>query len=322
MSGSTENLELRVRTVRWEADGVLSCELVRPDGSALPPFTAGAHVDLSLPNGLVRGYSLCGDQGDWYRYVVAVNRDAHSRGGSAWIHDSLRPGQLLEVSAPRNNFPLVEDAADSVLIAGGIGVTPLLGMARRLAALGREWTLHLAVRTRGQAAFLEELRALAGDRPDRVRLHVDEEDGGKVLDLAGVLAGLGDATHVYCCGPLPMLEAFEKQAAGVPAERRHVEYFAAAQAPATEGGFEVELARTGRTVRVPAGRTILETLLEAGIACYYSCTEGVCGSCETPVLGGEPDHRDEVLTDQEKEAGGTMMICCSGSRSARLVLDL
>ncbi|SEU37410.1 PDR/VanB family oxidoreductase [Nonomuraea wenchangensis] len=322
MSQSGENLTVRVQAVRWEADSVFSYELRRPDGAPLPPFTAGAHIDLHLGNGFVRSYSLCGDQDEPHRYVVAVNRDANSRGGSSWIHDHLHVGRLLEISPPLNNFALAEDAERSLLIAGGVGITPILSMVRRLSALGRDWTLHLAARTRGQAAFLDELTRLAGDRPDRVRLHVDDENDGELLDLEAVLAEVDDATHVYCCGPLPMLDTFEKAAAGVPAERRHVEYFAAKDAPATEGGFQVELTRSGKTLAVPQGATILDTLLGAGVDVSYSCTEGVCGTCETRVISGVPDHRDLVLTDQEKESNEIMMICCSGSKSARLVLEL
>ncbi|MGW0586434.1 PDR/VanB family oxidoreductase [Streptosporangium sp. NPDC002607] len=322
MSQSAEPLTVRVQAVRWEADSVLSYEFRSPDGAALPPFTAGAHIDLHLGNGLVRGYSLCGDQAETDRYVVAVNRDPNSRGGSEWIHANVHAGETITVSVPRNNFPLAEDAEHSVLIAGGIGITPMLGMVRRLAALGRDWTLYLAVRARGQAAFLDELARLAGGRPDRVRLHVDDENDGAFLDIEAVVAAVGDTAHLYCCGPVPMLEAFEKATAGLPPERRHLEYFAGKDDVATEGGFEVELTRTGITLTIPEGSTILDAVLEAGVDMPYSCGEGVCGSCETRVISGTPDHRDLILTDQEREAGETMMICCSGSRSARLVLEL
>ncbi|MGF7234280.1 MAG: PDR/VanB family oxidoreductase [Frankia sp.] len=321
MSIYPEQLSVRVKAVRWESDGVLSFEFVAADGVRLPPFTAGAHVDLHLPNGLMRSYSLCGDQEETHRWIVAVNRDANSRGGSTWIHDHLHAGQFLTVSEPLNNFPLAEDAGHSVLIAGGIGITPMLSMVRRLAGRGRDWTLYLAVRTRGQAAFVDELRRLAGERPERFVLHVDDDNGGHVLDVASIVSGVDDDTHVYCCGPAPMLDAFEKAAAHLPEQRRHVEYFAAKEAPATDGGFEVELTHSGMVLRVPEGATILDTLLAAGVDASFSCTEGVCGTCETRVLGGIPDHRDLVLTDAEKASNGVMMICCSGSKSARLVLE-
>lgn len=321
MSTGLETFTVRVQAVRWESDTVLSYEFRRPDNSPLPRFTAGAHIDLVLPVGLVRSYSLCNDQYERHRYVVGINRDANSRGGSRWIHENLRTGQLLQVTRPRNNFVLVEDAELSVFIAGGIGITPILSMIRRLAGLHRDWQLHFAVRTRPQAAFLDALTELAGGRPDRVRLHVDEENDGAVLDLAGILTETGDTAHVYCCGPLPMLDAFEKATADLPAQRRHVEYFTAKDAPATDGGFEVELARSGRTLPIPAGTSILDALLKAGVDAPFSCTEGICGTCETRVLGGVPDHRDLVLTDEEKESNEIMMICCSGCKGARLVLD-
>lgn len=321
MSQFPDTRALRVHAVRWEADTVLSYELRSPDGAPLPPFEAGAHLDLHLPAGLVRSYSLCNDPAESHRYVVGINRDAQSRGGSSWIHDNLHAGHMLQVSAPSNNFPLVEDAETSVLVAGGIGITPVLSMVRRLAALGRDWRLHLAVRTRSQAAFLEEIGTLAGDRPDRVRLHVDDENDGHVLDLASVVAELPSDAHVYCCGPLPMLEAFEKATSDLDPARSHVEYFSARDAAATEGGYVVELVQSGTTLTVQEGATILDTLLKAGIDVPYSCTEGICGTCETRVVSGAPDHRDMVLSDQEKEDGDVMMICCSGSIGDRLVLD-
>ncbi|MFH5824634.1 PDR/VanB family oxidoreductase [Georgenia sp. AZ-5] len=314
-------MTLRVQAVRLEAENILSLELAHPNGEPLPAFTAGAHIDLALPNGLSRSYSLCNDPTETSRYVVAVARDAQSRGGSTWIHDEIRPGQLLEVTGPLNNFELVESAATSVLIAGGIGITPMMAMVCRLAALGRDWVLHYAVRTRTQAAFLPELERLAGEHPERLRLHVDDENGGAVLDLNSVVQSAGEQAHLYCCGPTPMLEAFEAAAAALPAEQRHVEYFSNTEAPATDGGFEVELTESALTLVVPAGNTILQTMLDAGLDVPYSCTEGICGTCETRVISGVPDHRDLVLTDQEKAANDTIMICCSGSQSPRLVLE-
>jgi ferredoxin-NADP reductase len=323
MSKGLETITVRVQAVRWEAERVLTFELRSPDGSPLPEFTAGAHIDLELPNGLIRSYSLCNDEAERHRYVIGVNRDANSRGGSAWLHDNLRAGQLLPVSRPRNNFPLIEDAACSVLIAGGIGITPILSMVRRLTALERAWTVHYAVRSRSQIPFLDELERLARGQPHRLRLHVDDENNGAVLDLnCAVAAGTAEDAHLYCCGPLPMLDAFEKATVDVPAERRHVEYFSAKDAPATEGGFEVELAQSGMTLTVPAGTTILDAVLDAGVNAPFSCTSGICGTCQTRVISGVPDHRDLVLTEREREANEAVMICCSGSKGSRLVLDL
>jgi vanillate O-demethylase ferredoxin subunit len=308
-------LQLRVRCATWEAQDILSYELRLPAGGELPAFAAGAHVDLTLPNGLIRSYSLVNDQAERHRYVIGVQKDRASRGGSSWVHANLRPGDLLTVNGPRNNFPLNEAAEKSVLISGGIGITPIVSMVRRLGALKKDWTLYYCARTRAVAAFTEVLQ---GD----VRFNFDGEPGGKVLDLAGVVALWPAGTHFYCCGPLPMLAAFEAATAALPREQVHVEYFTAKEAPAVTGGFTVMLARSGRQLVVPPGKTILETLLDAGMEVPYSCMEGVCGTCETRVIEGVPDHRDLVLSDAEHAEGKTMMICCSGCRGDRLVLDL
>jgi tetrachlorobenzoquinone reductase len=322
MSAKIDTLEVRVKSVTWEAQGINSYELRPMPGQELPPFTAGSHIDLHLPNGMIRSYSLVNPQSERHRYVIAVNRDASSRGGSRYVHESVRPGDLLTVSAPRNNFELKEDAPHSLLIAGGIGITPIWCMVQRLEELGRPWELYYCTRTRQNAAFLDELRQL-GERV-HLNLHVnfDEEPGGKMLDIAGVLATAKPETHVYCCGPLPMLAAFEEAAKGRAPETVHVEYFSAKEAPAAGGGFTVVLAKSGKTIAVPPGKTILDAVLDAGIDAPYACMEGVCGTCETKVIEGEPDHRDLVLSQEERAASKTMMICCSGCNSARLVLDL
>ncbi len=314
-------LDLRVTAIRYEADAVLSFELRAPDDGELPPFSAGAHVDLSLPNGLVRSYSLCNSECERDRYVIGVQRDPNSRGGSAYLHDRVRPGDTLAVTAPRNNFGLDPGDAPSVLIAGGIGVTPLLSMVRALQQRQRTWILHYAVRERRQLAFQRALRGLAGDA-DRVRVHVDAENGGAVLDLPRIVAEAPEGAHFYCCGPAPMLDAFAAATSGIPSQRTHVEHFTNTEAPDTSGGYEIELAASGLVLEVKPGKTILQTIEAAGVSVIYSCTEGVCGTCETRVLGGMPEHRDQVLTDREKAANDVMMICCSGSRSPRLVLDL
>ena len=309
------SLQVRVKSATWEAPGVVSFELRALDSGELPAFTAGAHIDLSLPNGLIRSYSLINAQTERHRYVIAVQKDRASRGGSKWVHDSLRPGDVLTINGPRNNFALDEAAEHSVFIAGGIGITPILSMTARLSSLRRGWELIYCARTRAGAAFVDRL---AGN----VRLHFDEEAGGTMLDIAAVAGAAPANSHLYCCGPLPMLAAFEAATAGLPRQRVHVEYFSAKDAPAVSGGFTVILAKSGREIVVPAGKTILETLLEAGIDIPYSCMEGVCGTCETEVLEGIPDHRDLVLSDAERAANKTMMICCSGAKSDRLVLGL
>lgn len=312
--------ELRVKRISYEAESINSYELVLPAGGDLPPFTAGSHIDLHLKNGMIRSYSLVNEQSERHRYVISVNKDASSRGGSSFVHDTFKAGDIVAVSTPRNNFALREDAEYSLLIAGGIGITPLMSMIRRLEALARPWKLSYAARTRWAAAFLGELDAI---RPNAgLNLHFDDEHAGRPLDLARVVASAPARAHLYCCGPVPMLEAFEKATAGRPAGHVHAEYFQAKQAPAVDGGFEIRLARSNRTIAVEPGKSILDTVLDAGIMANYSCSEGVCGTCETRVIEGIPDHRDLFLSPEEKAANKTIMICCSGSRSGTLVLDL
>jgi vanillate O-demethylase ferredoxin subunit len=317
----SQALRLRVRAMSWEAEGILGLELVPAQpGSALPVVAAGAHVDLQLADGMVRSYSLT-NPGETHRWCVAVNRDAASRGGSRWIHESLRPGALLEARGPLNHFALDEAAPHSVLIAGGIGITPLLAMARRLTALGRPWTLHYAARTRAQMAFVDELQPLAARGGAMLDLRADQE-GDPPLDLRAIVATLPAGAHVYACGPAGLLDAFEAATAALPPERVHLERFANVRAAASDGGFTVVLARSGQRVPVQPGQTVLDAVRAAGVEPMYSCREGVCGTCETRVLRGTPDHRDLVLGDAEKAAGDRMMICCSGALTPELELDL
>jgi vanillate O-demethylase ferredoxin subunit len=309
-------MDVRLAAVRWEAAGIHSFEFRAVGDAPLPAFTAGAHVDVHLPGGTIRQYSLCNAQDERDRYVVAVKRDANSRGGSSWLHEQARVGAILRVSEPRNHFMLHEEAPHSVLIAGGIGITPIACMTRRLRALGRSWELHYSVRRRDEAAFL----SLLGD--ERMHLHVDEEHAGAPLPLDSIVAAAPADAHLYCCGPGPMLDAFEAASASRPPSRVHLERFAPAQAAATEGGFVVKLARSGGAVRVAPGCTILDALREHGMDVQASCEQGICGTCETRVLAGRPDHRDSLLSDDEKAANNVMMVCCSGSRDDVLVLDL
>ncbi len=324
MTASTSTLQVRVRAITWEAEGILGFELVAlVQGALLPPFDAGSHIDIHLPgSSLMRSYSVLNSALERERYCIAVNRDAASRGGSKALHEAIRPGQVLSISAPRNNFPLNEAAAGTVLIAGGIGITPILSMARRLCTLGKPWRLHYAARTAAQAAFVPVLRAMAAQHGAALEIVFDREPGGRMLDLGAIVASLGAAEHVYCCGPLPMLEAFELATAALPRERVHVEYFAAKEAAATAGGYVIKLAKTGRQLQVNPGQTILDCLNAAGMDPPYSCREGICGTCEVVVLDGVPDHRDLVLSDSERAQNNRMMICCSGAQSASLTLDL
>jgi vanillate O-demethylase ferredoxin subunit len=314
--------KLRVKRISYEAESINSYELVLPEGGDLAPFTAGSHIDLHLQNGLIRSYSLVNDQSERHRYVIAVNKDDSGRGGSSFVHNTIKAGDLLTISAPRNNFALHEQAEHSVMIAGGIGITPLMSMIRRLETLARPWELFYAARTRRAAAFLDDLDAVSADGHSNLHFDFDDERAGRIFDLATIVANAPAHAHLYCCGPLPLLEAFEKATAGRPAGQVHVEYFQARQAAAIDGGFEIRLVRSNRTIAVEPGKTILDAVLDAGVMANYSCAEGVCGTCETRVIEGMPDHRDLFLSPEEKATNKTIMICCSGSKSGTLVLDL
>lgn len=317
MSAPDGKITVRLTSVAYVADGIHSYELRESTGDRLPAFAAGAHVDLHLPNGITRPYSLINPATEQDRYVIAVKHERAGRGGSSYIHEALRVGTLIRIGPPRNNFPLHEAAPRSVLIAGGIGITPILAMAERLASLGRPWQLEYAVKERSQAAFMDRL----GAHGDRVALHVDGEQGA-VLDLAPIIAGAAPHAHLYCCGPEPMLQAFERATAAWPIEQVHLERFSGVEPLPADGGFTVELARSKRRITVPPGQSILDAIRAAGVAARASCEQGVCGSCETRVLSGVPDHRDMILSDAEKARGEFMMICCSGCLSGPLVLDL
>lgn len=315
-------LQAFVHTLRFEAQDTISVEL-RPAGNIpFPAFTPGSHIDLNLPNGLTRSYSLCNDSGQCFRYVVGVLRDRASRGGSRCVHETLRVGMPITISEPRNHFALDEDAAHTVLVAGGIGITPLLCMARRLKSLGRSFEMLYFVRTRKSAAFLDELQALGMP----LHLHFDDEAGGPP-DLRALLARRSpDAgIHYYACGPTPMLDAFEKICAELGHANAHIERFAPVEIKASDearANYTVELRRSGRVIQVTPEKSLLDTLLAAGIDVDHSCCEGICGSCETRVLAGEPDHRDSVLSPKERAENKVMMICVSGCKSDALTLDL
>jgi ferredoxin-NADP reductase len=319
------SLPLRVQQLTHEAEGVVSARLVDPTGRPLPEWTPGAHLDLVLPSGLVRQYSLCGDPDDSTGYRVAVLRQACGRGGSIEVHDRLRVGMVVDVRGPRNHFELVE-AQEYVLIAGGIGVTPLLSMARRLAGW-RPFRLHYGGRSRQSMAFVAELQALA----DGGAVTICPQDEQGHLDLDGILAQVHDHSVVYCCGPSPLLDAVQDRCAvlGITA-RLHVERFSASAAGMVEvarstssgGGFDVELARTGTSVRVEPGVTVLQALRSVVPDLPSSCEQGICGSCEVRVLGGRPEHHDEILSDAERERGDCMFVCVSRSRTPTLLLDL
>ena len=293
-------------------------EVTPAAGYRLPPAEPGAHIGFILPDGTERSYSLvtAGDGAD-RSYRVAIKREEAGRGGSRWFHDELKPGAAIEIMPPRNHFPLDEQARETLLIAGGIGISPLWSMAQRLEALGRPWSMIYACRSRAEAAFLGPLYAF-----HQVSFHFDDEQGGAPLPMAAAVAAAPAEAHLYCCGPLPMLAAFEAAVAGRPTGHVHVEYFAPKEAPALDGGYTVHLAKSGKDVPIRAGQTILKALRNHGVEVPFSCEEGTCGACEVRVVSGQPDHRDTVLTDEERAGNKTMMVCCSGSCGPVLTLDL
>jgi ferredoxin-NADP reductase len=308
---------VRISAIRQEVADINVYDMVADSGEPLPMAPPGAHIDVELPVGK-RQYSLLldGGSGPPLAYRIAVKKELGGRGGSRYMHESLRVGDKLSISAPRNHFPLVEGSGEVVLIAGGIGITPILSMMNRLRSIAAPWRLVYAARSREHMAFVKEFEG-----HPQVRLHFDSEAKAP-LDVSAVLRGVAPGTHFYCCGPVPMLEAFEKAAASLPDEVKHVEYFHNKEAPALEGGFTVTLARSNLELFVPQGKSILEIVQAAGVDVEYSCAEGTCGSCQTKVIAGIPDHRDIFLPANRKKANTVMMICCSGCKTDRLVLDL
>ncbi|WP_086829590.1 PDR/VanB family oxidoreductase [Streptomyces sp. NRRL B-24572] len=308
---SVPTVRLTVRSVVEEAEGVRGLLLADPTGADLAPWEPGAHLEVTLPSGAVRHYSLCGDPADRSAYRLGVLREPAGRGGSEELHTAVGEGTPLGVRGPFNRFPLVP-AERYLFVAGGIGITPLLPMIRSLPP--GSWSLLYGGRSLASMAYREELSVLPG-----VTLVPQDTEG--LPDLDAVLAGQPAGTAVYCCGPEGLLRAVEERWAGP----LHVERFGAAdpvEKSPGEGGFEVELRRTGRVLRVEPGRSLLDAVREVVPGVAYSCEEGWCGTCETKVLAGTPEHHDSVLGEEEKASGATMMICVGRSRGGRLVLDL
>jgi ferredoxin-NADP reductase len=313
-------LSLRVSAIDLVAETIRVVELVSADGASLPAFTAGAHINLKLPGDLSRSYSLTNGPMTQDRYTIAVNRDVASRGGSAYIADKLKVGDLLVVDPPHNTFPLVEEAELTAFFAGGIGITPILAMIRKLEQLGQAWKLFYAARSRASAAFVSELEALEAQLPGRVHFHFDEV-AGRVMPLLKLAATVPKVAHLYCCGPAKMIQVFKASCGWRPQDNVHVEHFAGTNARPTTA-FTVVLKRQGKEFHVPAGESIMQVLMDNGIAVAHSCREGVCGTCETRVLEGVPDHKDNVLSQRERDSNSLILTCCSGAKSDRLVLDI
>lgn len=315
-------LRVRVAAVERVATDILAFELAPESGGALPDFAAGAHVDVELPGGITRQYSLCNPPGETHRYCIAVLKEPASRGGSRHLHEAVRPGDLLTISAPKNHFALRPTTGRSLLIAGGIGVTPLLAMAESLSQAGADWRMHYCARSADRMAFvgrLAEEPRFAG----RVALHRDDGAAAQALRPADALTGRGAQDQLYICGPGGFLDWVKAAALaeGWPEDAIHTEYFSATvEHRDTDGGFEIEV--DGQILRVGAAQTALDALLAAGFDIPNSCAEGVCGMCMTPVLEGVPDHRDHFLTEAERARNDHFMPCCSRAQSPRLKISV
>lgn len=314
---------VRVAERKVLTQSVVALTLASVDGETLPPYEPGAHIDVETPGGHVRQYSLYESSDDQQRYKIAVLHEPESRGGSRSIWYDVEVGDLLKVGAPRNHFKLDPGTKRAILLAGGIGITPLMAMAQALCNAGVPFELHYATRSRAQCAFAAELQAKAFS--SRVHLYHDDEDVR--IDLARLLAAPEPGTHVYVCGPGGFIQAVldAGRQAGFAADKMHREFFVATeQTDIADEPFEVEIRSTGEVLMVPADRTLSSVLIEHGLPLLMSCEQGVCGTCMTTVIAGIPDHRDSVLTDEDRIRGDTILPCCSRSRtsSPRLVLDL
>ena len=318
----TATRRVRIAHKTIEAQDICSFELVAADGGVLPAFSAGAHVDVHLGDALVRPYSLCNDPRERHRYLIAVLREPASRGGSAAMH-ALREGQEITISEPRNHFALARDAQSHLLLAGGIGITPVLAMAEHLAVEGAAFEMHYCTRSVDRTAFMQRLRAAVF--APQVQFHHDDGPAAQKLDIATLVATPQVGRHLYVCGPTGFMEAVLSAArsAGWAESSLHREYFVG-PAAATDGGsaFDVQLASSGALIRVKANQSVVAALAAAGVQLPVSCEQGVCGTCVTRVLDGTPEHRDLYLTDEEHARGDCFTPCCSRALSPRLVLDL
>ena len=316
-------IQVRVSRKKLEAQDICSFELIGADGGVLPPFSAGSHVDVQTPAGLTRQYSLCNDPATQGRYQIAVLNDPKSRGGSRAMHELVREGDVLSISDPRNHFTLVNGAARSILVAGGIGVTPLLCMAERLANVGSFFDMHYCTRTEAKTAFLHRIRE--SRLAPYVHFHFDDGPPSQLVDMQRLLSEPATHTHLYVCGPSAFMDYVIHTAleSGWNDSHIHREYFGSPPASASaDVAFEVQLASSGQVVRVASDQTIVQALAAAGLTVSTSCEQGVCGTCLTGCLEGIPDHRDLYLTADERAKNDQLLLCCSRSKATRLVLDL
>lgn len=314
-------MEVHVVGRKDEAVDICSLELASASGEVLPPFSAGAHIDVHI-DGLVRQYSLCNNPEDRYRYLIAVLREPKSRGGSAAIHERVTAGQILRISTPRNLFSLIPDARHSLLLAAGVGITPILCMAERLAFTGANFTMHYCARSRERAAFLQ--RISQSSFAEKVIFHFDADGAAHKLDLVAALKAMPQGTHVYTCGPAGFLNHVLGTARdqGWAEDHLHYEYFAAPASALPAGAFEICIASTGSRYVVGPQESVIEALARAGLEVPSSCGQGVCGTCLTRVLAGVPDHRDMFLTPSEHALNDQFTPCCSRAHSPSLTLDL
>lgn len=323
MSNIDDLLEVTVRSKTLEAEGILSFELARPDMGELPAFEAGAHIDVHLPGDIVRQYSLCNPPGPARGYEIGVLKDHASRGGSVALHERVQVGDRLRISAPRNLFPLADSATRSLLFAGGIGITPMLSMAQSLHAAKADFELHYVAHSPGRMAFQKRIQDAPFARS--AHFYFGSTQLRETLEAGPLLTNPAPGTHLYVCGPVRFMEYVLEtaKANGWPSQQLHREYFAPPETNhAEDGGFEVEIKSSGKIIPIPADKSVLEALEEAGIYVPVACEEGVCGTCLTRVLAGEPEHRDLFMSDDEHALNDQFTPCCSRARSARLVLDL
>ncbi len=321
MSATTDTKQLRVQAIRWQAQGICSYELVDPEGHALEPFEAGAHVDLHLPGGILRSYSLAGDPKDTSHWLLGVLLEPKSRGGSSAMHNKVRVGDLLEVGVARNAFPMASEAKHSILIAGGIGITPLKSMAHALNDAGASFELHYCARSTSHVAFMKELQEVVPQ--GHLHLHFDGGEPGKGLDIAGLLKFAEPDTHVYYCGPAGFMSACAAASAHLPKDAVHCEHF---KAPETkpldlpDGAFEVHLVKSGEVIQVGPDQTIVRAIELTGRRVSTSCLSGLCGACKVDYVAGEVDHRDFILNDEEKTH--CLTVCVSRAKGKTLSLNL
>jgi vanillate O-demethylase ferredoxin subunit len=317
-----QSLKLVLKQIRLESEGTLSFDLALPNEEPLPSFSAGAHIDVQIPNGPKRSYSIVSSSAVRNYWRIAVKRSIKSEGGAAWFHQQARVGMCIETSSPKNNFMLHESENETIFIVGGIGITPILSMIETLNQQGRIWTLHYVNPSLKKMAFAGHLNKLAKQNDNVVNLYFSDANQPSKMNVENIVDSSHKNSHVYCCGPTRMIDTFLLATQTFPSDQVHFERFVATQQAATEGSYLLHLLRDGRSITVPKGKSMLDVLLDNGLDIPYSCTQGVCGTCRLTVVEGTPDHRDSFLSNEEQKSGKAVIPCCSGSVSQTLVLDL